>query len=771
MADNTSIPIIVQGNSFSLAIPLQIYVIDDNEMVLEDYTPDPTDEVSVQLKGSRRNYTYTPTIDGNVANIDLTGNELADNYGVVVSVVKANGQRLRSFRTDQFFIVESSDDLTPADIIEGLEENVIYLNAQPFIAGADGRGIQSILKTGTSGLVDTYTITYTDNTTSTFQVTNGANGQAGAQGADGVGITSIEKTATVGLVDTYTITLSNGETSTFDVTNGKDGVDLGLATIVNDLTTGGATDVLSAAMGKKLNEEARLPLQPLLRAASTATLERFLSILKSYFKSYQTATVGSVWTPTPTYGNDMVCTKFAVKAGDVVSIWGQGSGTASIYVLVDSEDKVVARGTGGTATNPPQYARESPVVVNVANDGILYVSSKRNVDNGAIIERGKAPSLAIEPLVGIIDTPRTDTIDVMLDLINYRYTSYQTAAIGSVWTPSPTPANDMQCAKVAVKAGDIVSIWGQGNGTASICILVDGEDKVVLRGDGGNGVATQAYTEDSPYKINVDADGYLYLNSLKAIDNGATIERNVEGYIIANPDSDGVMSKEQASQLQGLIEGGSGLAGKLVATIGDSFSAPNSWQTQMNTILATTSYNVAKSGGRWASTDPATDAYRQATKLVTDFTNVERKPDYILCVLGVNDVNNSVTLGDIVYSDTIGSGGIDVTTFTGGMQAVLKTLKDNFTTAIIKVGFTPGAMQFLATSSTVMSRMETYIARMKEVATLYGVGYIETRATGMCRIVASEYNAYATSAGDAHPNAAGQQRIGEYMARILLSNM
>lgn len=170
----TNIPIIVQGNSFNLAIPLQIYVIQDNEMVLQDYTPLPTDDVSIQLKGCRRNYTYTPTVEGNVAKVYLTGNELADNYSIVVSIVKANGERLRSFRTDQFFIVESSDDLTQADIIEGLEDNVIYLQPQYFIAGEDGRGIISVTKTATSGLIDTYTITYTDNTTSTFQVTNGA---------------------------------------------------------------------------------------------------------------------------------------------------------------------------------------------------------------------------------------------------------------------------------------------------------------------------------------------------------------------------------------------------------------------------------------------------------------------------------------------------------------------------------------------------------------------------------------------------------------------
>ena len=44
------------------------------------------------------------------------------------------------------------------------------------IKGSDGKGITSITKTGTSGLVDTYTITYTDGSTSTFTVTNGTSG-------------------------------------------------------------------------------------------------------------------------------------------------------------------------------------------------------------------------------------------------------------------------------------------------------------------------------------------------------------------------------------------------------------------------------------------------------------------------------------------------------------------------------------------------------------------------------------------------------------------
>ena len=86
--------------------------------------------------------------------------------------------------------------------------------------GADGNGIYSIEKTGTAGLVDTYTITFTDGTTDTFTVTNGADGQDGDDGNDGKGISNISKTDTTGLVDTYTITFTDGTSTTFAVTNG-----------------------------------------------------------------------------------------------------------------------------------------------------------------------------------------------------------------------------------------------------------------------------------------------------------------------------------------------------------------------------------------------------------------------------------------------------------------------------------------------------------------------------------------------------------------------
>lgn len=43
------------------------------------------------------------------------------------------------------------------------------------VKGKDGRGISKIIKTASTGAVDTYTITYTDNTTSTFTINNADN--------------------------------------------------------------------------------------------------------------------------------------------------------------------------------------------------------------------------------------------------------------------------------------------------------------------------------------------------------------------------------------------------------------------------------------------------------------------------------------------------------------------------------------------------------------------------------------------------------------------
>ena len=74
---------------------------------------------------------------------------------------------------------ENSEPITPSEM-EQFEQAL-----QDALANIDeGLGIKSITKTSTSGLVDTYTITYGDGLTSTFTVTNGEAGYTPVRGTD-----------------------------------------------------------------------------------------------------------------------------------------------------------------------------------------------------------------------------------------------------------------------------------------------------------------------------------------------------------------------------------------------------------------------------------------------------------------------------------------------------------------------------------------------------------------------------------------------------------
>ena len=75
--------------------------------------------------------------------------------------------------------------------------------------GKDGTNIKSVEKSASDGLTDTYTITLTDGSKSSFNVTNGK------------GISNISKTGSIGLDDIYTITYNDETTSTFTVQNGE----------------------------------------------------------------------------------------------------------------------------------------------------------------------------------------------------------------------------------------------------------------------------------------------------------------------------------------------------------------------------------------------------------------------------------------------------------------------------------------------------------------------------------------------------------------------
>ena len=146
------------------------------------------------------------------------------------------GEEVRGSIHDAIEIINDVSEkvLTPGTAVtsttsssSGFFEDSLYLNTDTWdlwkcigtdswqklgnIKGATGKGIVSIEKTATSGLVDTYTITYTEGSPTTFAVVNGK------------GIVSIQKKSTSGLTDTYEIAFNDGPSTTFTVHNG-DGV-------------------------------------------------------------------------------------------------------------------------------------------------------------------------------------------------------------------------------------------------------------------------------------------------------------------------------------------------------------------------------------------------------------------------------------------------------------------------------------------------------------------------------------------------------------------
>ena len=174
-----------------------------------------------------------------------------DQLAEIVAYIKSNKALIDSITTSKVSVADIVDNLVtnaankPLSAAQGVAlkalidgkldasklpqavtEALTQAKASGEFDGADGRGITSITRTsgnGAAGTTDTYTITYTDGTKSTYQVRNGKNG------ADGIGISGTEINENGELVITYsnneTVNLGRvvGESSGGAGTPGKDG--------------------------------------------------------------------------------------------------------------------------------------------------------------------------------------------------------------------------------------------------------------------------------------------------------------------------------------------------------------------------------------------------------------------------------------------------------------------------------------------------------------------------------------------------------------------
>lgn len=156
-------------------------------------------EIPEKLKSN--NYTYTLNFEDDTGNV--WSGALLDDYTFIVPVELMQSKilyvQLTILEADrlvfkgnciEFKLHRGVDNVEIANKYTGLLEDTLekFNNLVAQLGNEDlskVKGVISIEKTGVNGLQDTYTVTYTDATTSTFIITNGSNGSNGDKGDKG----------------------------------------------------------------------------------------------------------------------------------------------------------------------------------------------------------------------------------------------------------------------------------------------------------------------------------------------------------------------------------------------------------------------------------------------------------------------------------------------------------------------------------------------------------------------------------------------------------
>lgn len=178
--------------------------------------------------------TYEITFDnGSKTTYTVTNGEKGDTgdafqiYKEYASVALMNADK-NNVPVGKFVLINSNvEDEDNSKLFVRTDNLVDYPTGFKFLTdlsgaqGVKGVGIKSIVKTSSIGLVDIYTITYTDDTTQEYTVTNAKS------------ITAVDLLNSVGLIDTYRISFNAGNPFDFNIKNGK-----GIVSIVNTSRTG-----------------------------------------------------------------------------------------------------------------------------------------------------------------------------------------------------------------------------------------------------------------------------------------------------------------------------------------------------------------------------------------------------------------------------------------------------------------------------------------------------------------------------------------------------
>lgn len=221
--------------------------------------------------------------------------------------------------------------------------------------------------------------------------TNGTNGTNGTDGADGRGIVSIEKTAgtgAAGTTDTYTITYTDNTTSTFSVYNGQDGT--GAAVTVDSELSDTSTNPVQNKVIKAALDNVQASGDYVKYTEQTLTEEQ---------KTQARANIGAS-DFSGSYG-DLTDVPASVVVDSTMTQPGQAADAKEVGDAIDTITNIVSLKANSAdipawakaATKPTYTASEVGAVAQAQGDSKAYMTLETNASGNVVLKNRKSSQL------------------------------------------------------------------------------------------------------------------------------------------------------------------------------------------------------------------------------------------------------------------------------------------------------------------------------------------------------------------------------------------
>lgn len=684
-----------------------------------------------------------------------------------------------------------------------------FTDSEPFTTpsirgaqGARGYGIASVEKIDSTGLVDTYKITFEDPSVqpTTFTVTNGEEGPQGPRGYTGEtgnGIESVYLTETHGAVKTYTILFTDGNTTTFDVTDGE---------VTNAQLTAAVTDLkedfghVSSDLQEFATDGEYKILNPLNMFESPDFSDRSKWGAQNGTLAYtsRSDSLSEVCTLTrvdTSAGGYLIATlpvnKFVNGKTYRISIRLVSEYDSSQKIAIrQNTDGVIGHTMGWIVTDDSmteEYHRENDTLfyyewtVNSADFSTYpYIQIQFKITN--------APRSYVEPFIGLSTGDTNYTVDVVANWALKADTIYPVNLFGAGFnsdylynagTGEKVSSSGYVCSKPQLfKAGDYLFVINKqffGSSASKYFVFSSVSDvnatsieTATLSGEFTRKTGSDTITYGI-YALTISTDKILAFNVGKTtyddddyfmVVDGSSLADYPASYLAYFTPYSGVT--EGVKMNQTMLSQTNPLYGKKIVLDGDSICIGYGASGGYGKMIASTNNmiyeNYGESGGTitYGTKNGANDRH-WVSNAVDSYSN---DADYYILEGGVNDVANSVTLGSI--STSYDSANFDRTTFIGALEYICAKLETLYVGKKVGFVFVHGIFN---DTNYFPDWHEDYKPAMLKVFEKWGIPYIDLESlVPPLNQIASLKSVY-TNAGDGwHPNKAGYETF--YVPKI-----